>query len=573
MIRNYKNSLVEPLSVEEFHIFNSTVESDTCISEITGIFKNDVYGIYLLGGLRGSGKTTLMNLSYKLVDSSKYIKITIDCNKVMDLNNFIDIFSFHLLEEVSKREFSQDIREKIMELAKRFYYNDKTVAIKEEKNKKEKVDAIHFQEEKGIQLGINAKYTNIYCKRQDKSQTEDRIFIEETIQLRNELQRNNYQFLMIEDFKKLLKTISYDYGIILVIDELDKQDNKFVVELVNKYKNLLLESRIITFLVVDTISYKVLLSGNELNSVFLSYLTKAIYFPLNDYRDTRNYLYREWEIEEEKEICIAYYETLGIYRKLNIFPYMKRNDLIVPAYIFCFVMEHVETKIRNSCEKDCFKVFVKEVMAGIMTDGGLYKDKIREQVAANNNVYLRWFADKLEEALEDFCKKYSFLVKENGKYVLDDFLCVEHKLKLEYSRKIKLETYSHNINSRGINLGKEYKYIRITKGDPYAYKYLIRFIETLTNKIENIIIVKKIVETPWGEGNKHSALIIANRKIGKVVYCIEDFTFIDEHRRGAEEIYKYLEKNKIKCIEVEIDEEEVEKNINYIVDKVKEVMK
>ena len=174
MIRNYKNSLVEPLSVEEFHIFNSTVESDTCISEITGIFKNDVYGIYLLGGLRGSGKTTLMNLSYKLVASSKYIKITIDCNKVMDLNNFIDIFSFHLLEEVSKREFSQDIREKIMELAKRFYYNDKTVAIKEEKNKKEKVDAIHFQEEKGIQLGINAKYTNIYCKRQDKSQTEDR---------------------------------------------------------------------------------------------------------------------------------------------------------------------------------------------------------------------------------------------------------------------------------------------------------------------------------------------------------------------------------------------------------------
>ncbi len=580
MIEKYKISLIEPLDSEELHIFNSTYKVNSCINDIVNIIRNKAYGIYLVGGMRGCGKTSLMNLCHKIEEKNKCIKVNIDSNKIMEIENFIYFFIYSLSIEAEKNNFTDDIINDLIKL-KNIVMNGKKNYKTNEANLSNIKTNVQVNEEDNslninfisnfLKLGRNKKSSNNVSKTNEYFTIERSL--EETIE-RNDL------FIVIERLSQLLNKISTDYKILLVIDELDKRDKEFIIDLIDNYKNLLFNSKIITFLIVDTLTYIDIVKGNELNNKLLNYIIKSIYVPTNNLNEIKNYLYREYGVVNYEEIYLANYQSLGIYRKLNLYKYLTNNEdnyIFSKSYLFYFILNYIENYLIESYYIDCFKVFLKDMIEKLFEDKYIMINYIEETIRNNDILYKKDFLNILKLALNSFStQNKSIKLEEVGyknKYILQLTYNENFELKLEHGIKhiefklnyrMKINSYLHNNN--------KYQYIKITTNDTDSYHYVFRFINTLNENIENIIIVKKIFEAFGVEQSSYSIIIDINKKIGRILYCIEDFSFSYEYRNGIESVRKFLTDLNIKIIEVEIDDEPISENIEYIMEKAGEII-
>ncbi|WP_068786783.1 hypothetical protein [Paenibacillus phocaensis] len=64
---------------------------------------------------------------------------------------------------------------------------------------------------------------------------------------------------------------------ILVIDEIDKQDHFYLRDLFSKYKNLFLNSHFISFFVVDQNQYQEIAFSSDLEDRLKIYFTRLFY--------------------------------------------------------------------------------------------------------------------------------------------------------------------------------------------------------------------------------------------------------------------------------------------------------
>lgn len=59
MIKNYKNSLIEPLNEKELHIFHANSKIERLMKEFIRILRDEVHGCYLLGDSKGPARPLL----------------------------------------------------------------------------------------------------------------------------------------------------------------------------------------------------------------------------------------------------------------------------------------------------------------------------------------------------------------------------------------------------------------------------------------------------------------------------------------------------------------------------------
>lgn len=594
MIEKYKKSLVAPLDKDELHIFNITNSLDRSVKEILEIVNNRAYGIYLIGGMRGSGKTSTINLCIAKYWRTDLIRIRINCNRMVGIESFIYVLIEELYEEVKDLKLQDEIFNEINDIRMKIHNN----VINKQVNKNDILRKESSKTDRGDEVGQTYKQ-GIFNDRlqflKKVSYKESSSTIDETssgINAIKEIQERNDEFILINrisdvivEISRMKKSEEYrDYNIVLIIDEIDKQNKKFIEDLLDHYKNLFLNSHITTFFLVDLLSYLEINQGNELENKLLSYFTKSIYIPTINYDDIKDYLYREFGIDNYKEVIIVNYLTCGVLRKINTYKYLEEykesNNLFLKAYIYNLILNESKLVCNKLYIEDLYKIFLKEIIEEFFYKNYIHSSYIKEYMENMQKKYLYKydFYKVIMDVLMRLCKKndcikYILLPESEIKY----FFSNEGKEGLVYEyihKKIEYKFDKDQVNRINSYFYKEQpKYIKISNNKPYDGKDIIRLIETLQKNVENLYIVKKIIDYMGREEYSYSAILEIKRSIGMVMYLIEDFSFSYEARWSIEELKNFIKDNEIKLIEIETDEEAIEENINYIRDMLSEKIK
>lgn len=579
MIEKFKKSLVSPLENEELHIFNSTYLSETCINNILQVINEEIYGIYVIGGFRGVGKTSIINLCSKKYSKSNLIRVTINCNKLVGVESFIYFFIEELYQQVHDLNLDNDILKELEDIK----ININNVVLNKRTNRKNAYVERKNQEDntKKIQNAYGFKLFkdtfSLFNKKELVRLNKNTESVSDTNDIVQEIEERREKFILIDRIVKVVNKICRNagsYNILLIVDEMDKQDEKIIEELLSCYKNLFFNTNMITFFVVDTLQYIRINSGNLLDNKMLNYITKSIYIPTLNKDELRDYLYREFDIDNYEEVIIINYLSQGIYRKLNVYKYLngyRERETFNKAYLYYEVSKELENLSLPLYIKDLLLIIFKDIIEELFVYGEIKLNDIKRYlIESKNKYYYKFSLDKLLISLkkvfnDTLILKHVYLLRDDIVYMLNEDINL--KMQFEYrNKKIIYDTKLSYINKYIDEL--EPIYVKVSNNNPDDYRYIIRLIQTISNEIKNIYFIKKI--TDFGES--YSVAIEVNKDIGQVMYVVEDFSFSYECFYAIKALNEYFEEVQITIPWVEIDDEPIKENIKYIREKVKKII-
>lgn len=579
MIQKYKRSLVEPIDKEELHIICSNTGQDKAVEQLVTILRERLYGIYLVGGIRGCGKTTTINLARKLVDKEELIMLHLNCNKLVSVDSFLFYLTRELLNAMREKDVSDDVRKGLEDLKKCIYYMKENtvqseVTLNEEKSMQNSIST-------EIEVAGQKKFKNLFgfgAQKRTSETSNKNVGHSNKKSATEKLQERLNDFQLVDKLSQefhLIATKEQGYHFAIILDELDKQKPEFLIDLLSYYKDLFFNSKLITFLIVDLMSYLKLLEGNEVESLIKSYITDAIYVPTDTYDELRSYLYREFNVENEYACMECYYETLGIFRKVNTFQYTNRRseEKVINILLFYEFMKRLESQYDFE-SLDLVKVAVKELVEMWVRKKNIKVEYVKQYLCSKSYYENIFDLQKgIMECFEIIERKYSFIAKDgestNPVYrIWEDYNKIQ-KMALDLKKK-DIEFHLEKRGWDGINESMElkftYKYIKVCDHED-RNRFFKQIFYTLYSNIEHVWIVKKVME-PYFEKEEsyaYSVLIGVNKRIGRVIYGIEDFSFSYESSWGIYDVKEFLKEQAIKEIEIEIDDENIEENIDYIV--------
>ena len=252
------------------------------VSRVANIFEKE-QGIYVLYGVRGTGKTSIKNYAQSIAEKSGFSNKNVFIN-IPFYTNDNDLYKY-MLEQLSNNKSLEKFRKEIEEIADLF---EKEISFENilSNDIKESIDRKSIEENKGeVSGGFSTRFLNFNGKKLKRKNEEENYSESCTGQ---SIQRSRHIPTPQDKKKKvlcLLKKIQQEFKIIIVIDELDKLSNIEIGQLVESNKMLFLDSRITILLIMDLIK-GMYLKGN---------LTEYI----NDFILYRSFNFYEYIIKSE----------------------------------------------------------------------------------------------------------------------------------------------------------------------------------------------------------------------------------------------------------------------------------
>ncbi|OAB40549.1 hypothetical protein PMSD_01190 [Paenibacillus macquariensis subsp. defensor] len=580
MIKNYKKSLIEPLIGEELHIFHTNAEIDQVMNDIISIIRDNVHGCYLLGGFRGTGKTSFVNLCCAKFEKNRILKISMDCNKFIDVSNFLFFFLEELVKAIKTIKLTKELESAITKMHEQVAYKNlerkSQIRINKvlnnnmtENSKNQKVTINFSLMDKILSFANGQEHHNKLRQEYNNAIERSEVF---------ELEARNDEFIMVEKLSRILKRLSEEYQLIMVIDEIDKQDNLFLEDLFGLYKNLFLNSHLITLFVVDQNKYQDIVFSSEMDDKLRVYFTRPFYLPTFNLDDIRSYLYREFQVNSMMKCYVVAYLTNGVMRKINTYNYLEGyrdsltmlkailyNDLINTPIISRYTTPYVIDK---------YKFIVKEFVEVLFYHQKMGTKRIIEFFRERFNKHnIPIDPESISSFLVEITlKNSSFIVnKSSAEIVIIKIGPKSYNFHLDEqdeNSKIFFDKTLRQVHDINRSLLKtKANPIRVVERDYQGFDHFIRIIETNYRSVKNIIIVKKLSNWDENEVDNHSAILIMDRPIGYIIYYVEECSFSYEGPPGEENLIDFMKENNIPIIIVETDDELVKENMEFILEQ------
>lgn len=352
MVLNRKYN-VSALEKEEIHLANYSSRILNKRNKLNEIIRQYIQGIHIISGMRGVGKTTFINLfKDEYINDRIFIHLNV-LDSSFDLISEIIIYLDNLINEKSLNS-TEICREKINRLKYKIFNE---VLIKKsfesrlgenETNKLQRIFGINIKKYVDINLS-----NNLTIEENKKNE-----IIYEVISTPIQKQEKN-----IKELISILKELSNDNRIVVVLDEIDKlSDDEFDI-LLDKNKELFLESGLVYFMVCNTKKYINIRCDKEYRDMFNRY----IYLPLLSWEE---YLIVSPKIKEFNSINSvkkSYCYTIGNYRRIITF---EENDEFYKYSnnIWNVINEVEESNVyKNLPEsfKDVMKEFLFDILSGL----------------------------------------------------------------------------------------------------------------------------------------------------------------------------------------------------------------
>lgn len=585
MIKKYKGSLIEPLKEKELHIFHANSDIAELIKSFTRVLRDEVHGCYLLGGFRGAGKTSFVNLCCVSVGNRKLVRIQLDCSKLVNVSNFLFFFVEALAEETSGLKLPAAVHSEIQTLREKVAFKSLNKKMQIAINKE--IGNQSQEELSAEKLSINFSILNKLLgfmksgERHAKTRNEENRSLESSELF--EVEARNDEFILIEHLSKVLCHISEEgYQIVNVIDEIDKQTHTFLEDLFGVYKNLFLNSHMTTVFVVDQNKYQDIVFREEVDDNLRVYFTGCFYLPTFGFEDIKGYMYREFQVTSKWECLKAAYLSNGAMRKINTYSYMdgyQDSYLLQKASLWQDILSETERKLirhhHHAYVKDKLKVIVKDTIERLFYTGSIERSKLTD--ALQDKFYkhnLPVDAVDIIRCMEQIATKNPSLIVIYNDINDKTYIKVNPKDSIEAYRDSDGSTMTFQLNSWDIEdinrtfIKSQSDPIPIVERDTQGFEHFIRIIETNIRSIKNIIIIKKFSNWDQSEVYTYSAILIMDKPVGNVVYVVEECSFSYEGPFTVELLTDFMSKHKIPRIVIEMDDEPILEHLDYIYDEV-----
>ncbi|MTK09593.1 MAG: hypothetical protein F8N38_21205 [Hungatella sp.] len=543
----------------------------------------------LLGGVRGCGKSSLVNLA---ADFEKNLVVKIDCSIVdeeadlltlivNELKKILDSSELRLDDKLSK-EVNELIRE-ITFCATNVY---KVTAI--ESAKEESQGIADFVAEfcmplKLINLksSIQARLKEVLVSKKDKT--------EEILQ-----QRVTAYFERKTAFGSLIDKVNEASGkkLVFIFDEIDKHNVDFLDNIFDKYKSFLTSGKSTNIFLINLSQYYHIICGNACDNIS-AYFDKKYFLRAASFRLFKDISYND--IRSSVDLEINYYLNQGIYR--NIYADMDDGNrdkfLLLKSKYYIKLAEFV-----NSCDE--LDDFVKEILVSVLNKV-LKRGIIGNSINLNNLKQIcseEFFVFKniqLQELILYILKSHAANT-ENWIILKEDEVIVDYDI---FEEKYIKELYNNSDNENSSRYWENYKKETELAEDKTLYVYDSKFREINDGQIKldnyeylNFLLIddsnnshEDIIKTLLFEtdivtfirvkkknslGFEFGYILFIDSSIkGRYVLYYDNASWSYEYFKIKEKIDNFILANRIKEIEIEVDSnfKASKYNLQHIVDK------
>ena len=529
------NNIIEPITEMQEGFYSQTEFSGNQIRELQRMIEEDIYGCYLITGMRGVGKTSFMNVALSQTKhgmrEKEQVIIRVNAVQMQEAKELFPILIRELLRVVEKSDGR--IKGYFKQLQMIDIISQGTI----KKSVREQWTSSHVEEnsdsnKEGVNLGIGINSifqlpiqigttTNV----EREKQLSDVVSAETGYGVEYEVLENPQDLFndLMDDFEKS------NIRLLVVLDEIDKCDSTFVDEVFCYYKDLLLNSKMFWLLVADEQMYQRYLGLKE--NMLDTYFVKKIYLPLMTYEETMQYCFQHYCEEKISSVDIIYYISIGNRRLINIHylaknqrGLLKREDIVLlyKARLFKDITSKVQydfdvEDIRNY-KKDVFKVNVKKFIEYIFERNAL---PISEAIEFYDN--MKGNSYPYAEEIVQYIKEYKDTL---GLQIIN---VGDEKITLHWTNALRIRD---SINGLTLDYpdGRE-----VHEKNKIGIRELYPFYESgmrpCMNGVGKVRLVKLGNNHPYAYGDAMEHLLIAN------FWGIERLIWIKRVREGGREWY------------------------------------
>lgn len=541
MVLNRKYN-VSALEKEKIHLANYSSRILNKRNKLNEIIGKYIQGIHILSGMRGAGKTTFINL---FKDENINDRIFIHLNVLdssFDLISEMIIYLDNLINEKSLNN-TEIYREKINKLKYKIFNE---VLIKKsfesrfaenETNKIQRISGINIKKYVDINLS-----NNLTIEENKKNE-----IIYEIISTPIQKQEKN-----IKELISILKELSNDNRIVVILDEIDKlSDNEFDI-LLDKNKELFLESGLVYFMVCDTKKYINIRCDKKYRDMFNRY----IYLPLLSWEE---YLVVSPKIKEFKSINSvkkSYFYTIGNYRRIITFE--ADDEFYKYSNNIWNVISEVEGSnvYKNLPEsfKDVMKEFLFDILSELkvniyLTDEEIYNIKNKHTFICNISSII----DRMIELLQ--MSKYIDYI--NGRYILK-----EDDEELSYNNSDTLESEILKIYKPKEFWVSDKNRYRIEELPTSEMRDLFNIITWYRTELDAVLIFRQ--ELTYENINNisyHIVILVSHNLCPTAFVNVSGFSWNHECSGRYNEMKRYLFDRNIVYKEYELEKDETVKEV------------
>lgn len=368
------------------------------ISRVSNIFKNE-QGIFVLYGVRGTGKTSIKNYALSISKNSKY-----DNNKVFInipfYTNDDDLYK-HMLEQLLHNKNVENFREEVEEIFEVFEkeITSEDILRNDINETSAKKNILENRGELGGRFsfrGFNLSGGKLKSKSKEENKSES--YAKQNI-------KRSLHIPTPQDKKKrfleLLKKIQREFKIIIIIDELDKLNSIEIGQFVESNKLLFIDTKITILLITD------LIKGVYLKENLAEYV--------KDFLLCRSFSFYEYIVKAENvgnptghnflEVLNDYYLSRGNNRELTYMSMRSNERNEKPLYeINYFLLQSTRFYVELPEEyQEVFRLFWGRLLENLRLLKRMklheYKEFVEEFIAKNDigNVTFRLLFKRFEE--------------------------------------------------------------------------------------------------------------------------------------------------------------------------------
>lgn len=591
-----KTNLNYPLGKDEVgYIF----KSDN-INKIIERINKKMYGSYLVGGVVGTGKSSLLDIAagYTL---TKSLVIHVNFYNEYDvLDRFTTLVLEYLIEsaEREKEDSDKELKTILDEIKLKLEYE-----IKQQIEKKEAVNSEIkevYKEKTTLNSRLGMKFKKIFTadintkgKMEDKNEIENKD--NKLINMSTTMSKTENDRL--EDIFKIVSRLE-KRNIIFVFDELDKMKANVLGKLFKRYKKLFVEKNIFSFFIVDDLMY-IKYSDNNINkNKIYTYLTGKYYMPLLTFEETIRYCVMMFG-EKKYLLCLMeYYNTIGNYRLLNIdhekYKYIDKVT-IIKAYILINVIKQFELSYLEKCYLDLIVKNIKAIIEEVTKLRKLQIEELKKYLKKNKKVIDKvWpksdvLIKSVIETINKICPN-AVKVDSNNNVVIDfNFMYLNYDVfvnaalsqrREEWSKEeldyIQLSDMYYGMNKAD----RQYTHISYLRNDiiplkvadnnPSTYEEaLINLIKANLGENElQVIILKRNrgEESLFKDDNEYTGIVVVDNGVFQVAYYVDKGCYDSEALYAKKNLINFSEKYGVNVKQMVIcNAIDLNKNIGEIV--------
>lgn len=592
-----KTNLNNPLDKNEVgYIF----KSDN-VNSIIKCIDGKMYGAYLIGGIVGTGKSSLVDIAAAYSREKSLVIHVNFYNEEEAIDKFSTIVLECLIEslENDQEAKSEQLSELLKQYKMRLLYSIEERIDKSEitnndikQTRKEKVSIFSK-----IGMALNTVILSEVSVNGDES-LENEDINETNRRINSYISLNKIERDRIKDILNIIRQLN-NINIIFVFDELDKMNTDVLKIFFERYKSLFVENNIFHFFLVDDEMYIKYNNNNICKNKLFTYFSGKYYMPLLTFKETVRYCVMMFGEKYYLMCLMQYYNTLGNYRLLNIcyneHKYIERMT-IIKAYILTQVINAIDVPYLEKYYVDLIVKKIKIIIEESIRLRNCSIENFKAYLKENNAFDIVWpgndeLIDKVIDVINKICPRAinvdndcisvnaTILYYEYGTFEKAALLQRRENLALEQLNYIQLSDMYHYIKNGENNIYRRINFLRdsiiplkVDDNNPLTYEEaLINLIKAnLCEQDLQVIILERErgEESFFVDDHAYTGMVIVNKGIFQIAYYVNQGSYDSDAFYAKEKLKRFANEYKIDVQEIEIDKYiDLDKDIIEIVKK------